>query len=161
MQLRQRLLIATLLALGLLIGPGSSVTAHAKYKGHSQTPTELRGTWYQYQGHHKWTKIKITKYKVIYNGKALYSTKKKGSQRLFVKKYKKGNGGVNYLLNGKYKYGYQTMGNFWLSKKKVHGKRIMKSYYNMGYFQAYTRTKLAHNYSYQYDGADYMNKIGR
>jgi len=159
---RRQLLWMTLLGvLGLILGTSMTMTASAKYAGHSATPTELRGTWYQYQGHHKWEKIVITKHAFKINGKTLYTPYKKSWHKLYVLHEKKGCGGSNYVLNGKFKYGYQNLGTFWLSARKVKGHRVMKSYYNMKYFSVYTHQKLKHNYSYEYKGSQYMNQIGR
>jgi len=168
---RRQLLWMTLLGvLGLILGTSMTMTASAKYAGHSATPTELRGTWYQYQGHHKWEKIVITKHAFKLNGKTLYTPYKKSWHKLYVKRSKKGQGagyglkgygGTNYIFNGKFKSDYQYLGSFWLSSKKIKGHRVMKSYFNMGYFSVYTHQKLKHNYSYEYKGRQYMNQIGR
>ncbi|ETY74092.1 hypothetical protein [Lactiplantibacillus fabifermentans] len=163
-------LVGLLVLLGLALGTSTSLTASAKYAGHSATPTELRGTWYQYRGKNKWTKMVISKQAVKYNGKTLYTPKKKSWHQLYVRKFNKGTGGskgikgyggANYIFNDKFQYDAQIMGSFWLSAQKVKGKRVMKSYYNMGYFEVYTRQKVKHNYSYQYNGSQYLNKIGR
>ncbi|QMU08763.1 hypothetical protein H3M12_03640 [Levilactobacillus suantsaii] len=165
--------------LGLMLGIGAisvglglsgAQPASAKYQGHATTPTELRGTWYQYFGHHRWQALKITKHAVSMNGKRLYATNKHGWRKLHVLRLKKGQGaesgykgygGTNYNLNSLAKYDYQTLGNVWLSHKRVHGKRTLGIYYNMGGFQVWTKQKLAHNYSYTYKGKQYLNRIGR
>jgi len=170
LHLPKQLMALALLTGGLLLGATGTVTASAKYQGHSATPTELRGTWYQYQGKHKWLKVKITKHAFNWNNQLRYTPQKKSWHQLYVKRYKKnqdaygglkGYGGTNYIFNGKFKYEYQHLGAFWLSKQRVKGQRVMKSYYNMFDFKVYTKKKIAHNYSYQYKGKQYMNRIGR
>ncbi|RMC41324.1 hypothetical protein F5ESL0233_03085 [Lactobacillus sp. ESL0233] len=136
-----------------------SSTVQAKYVGHNATPTELRGNWYAYKGHNKWTHIKITKHAFIYDGKVSCSLNKKGTQKLHVMRYKQ-NGRPYYDMN-KSNYHYQEIGSFWLSRSKVQGRRVMKSYYNMGYFTVYTRNKIKHDYSYEVKGAGYMQQIGK
>lgn len=150
------------LVIGLSICAGMVVlgipsTAHAKYVGHYATPTEIRGTWYQYKGKNKFNVIKITKHSFYYKGKLLYSSKKSGANKLFVKEYTKNSGdtfgirgsGISYILNGHYQYDYQTIGQFWLSKSKVAGHRVLKNYHQMGQYNVFTRTKVKHNYSYE------------
>ncbi|MEO3411101.1 hypothetical protein ABGN28_12800, partial [Levilactobacillus brevis] len=64
---------------GLIFGSLMYTNASAKYVGHHATPTELRGTWYQYRGKNKLFVIKITKNNVYVNSKLTYSTKKSGA----------------------------------------------------------------------------------
>ena len=145
---------------------GIPSTAHAKYVGHYATPTEIRGTWYQYTGENKFFVVKITKHAIYDSGKILYSTSKTGYRRLFVKKYTKNSGdsfgirgsGTSYILNGHYKYDYQTVGQYWLSKTKVAGHRVLKNYHQMGNYNVFTRTKVKHNYCYENDS---LKGIGR
>lgn len=167
----QRYLWMTLLTgLSVSVGLSFSAPASAKYVNHSTTPTELRGTWYQYQGHHRWNKIVIKKHAFKLNGKTLYTPKKKSWHKLYILHHKKGQeafgdlkgyGGTNYTFNGKFQADYQQLGNFWLSTRKIKGRRVMKSYYLMGDFSVYTRQKLQHNYNYHYSGKQFLNKIGR
>lgn len=137
-----------------LVVLGIPSTAHAKYVGHYATPTEIRGTWYQYRGSNKFYVVRITKHAVYYHGVLLYSSTKSGANRLFVKKLSKkvttGFGTV-YLLNGHYKYETQTVGEFWLSRSKVSGHRVLKNYHQMWAYNVFTRTKVKHNYSYEKD----------
>ncbi|MCP9615575.1 hypothetical protein [Levilactobacillus brevis] len=137
--------------LGVCIGLslfGVPSTAHAKYVGHYSTPTEIRGTWYQYRGKNKFNVIKISKHSFYYKGKLLYSSKKSGANKLYVEADKSSSNSV-YLLNGHYKYEYQTFGSFWLSKSKVAGHRVLKNYHQMGQYNVFTRNKVKHNYSYE------------
>ncbi|MDF7639371.1 hypothetical protein PT285_08165 [Lactobacillus sp. ESL0791] len=140
------------------IGITTPLPAQAKYMGHSATPTELRGNWYRYEGNNKWQHFKITKHSCILNGKVLCSLNKKGAKKLHVMQYKQ-NGKAYYDLN-KFSYHYQEIGSFWLSQRKIHGRRVMKSYYNMGYFSVYTRSKIKHDYSYEVKG-DFNKYLGR
>lgn len=155
-----------------IVGGTTITNAHAKYVGHNATPTEIRGTWYRYNGNNKWDSYKISKRSVKYNGKVIFSTSGKGSQKLHVKRYLKGKnygthqykniyGGTNYDLNSLAKYDYQKLGSFWLSHKKINGKRTLRFYLHQGVFNVLTKDKLKHNYTYQYNGANYMNQIGR
>lgn len=163
------LMAGTLLA-SVSLGLSLPQTASAKYKGHTTTPTEIRGTWHQYTSHHQWETLKITKHAVRLDGQTLYTPKKKGWHKLHVQRMKKGQGkaaglkgygGTNYVLNSLAKTESQTLGNVWLSHKRVHGKRTLGIYYNGGNFQVWTKQKLAHHYSYTYRGSQYLNKIGR
>jgi hypothetical protein len=150
--------LATILTF-IVTGTIFASTVQAKYVGHDATPTELRGNWYIYGGHNKWSHIKITKHAYTYNGKTLCSLGKKGPRKLHVMRYKQ-NGRPYYDMN-KYNYHYQEIGAFWLSRSKAQGRRVMKSYYNMGFFNVYTRNKIKHDYSYQTKGADYLRQLGK
>jgi len=155
-----------LVCAGLTVGGFTYINANAKYVGHNSTPTELRGTWYRYEGHNKWDTYKITKKSVKYNGHLLYSTGKDGSKKLFIKKYTKHSGdtfgirgnGTSYNLNGHFKYDYQTTGQYWLSHQKVSGHRVLKNYHQMGQYNVFTKNKVKHNYSYHKDS---FKDIGR
>ncbi|MDH5106215.1 hypothetical protein OQI89_10165 [Lentilactobacillus diolivorans] len=153
-------LFVTLILTGTLLGIIAANPVQAKYTGHFTTPTEVRGNWYQYEGHHKWEHLKITRHAVSINGKVLYTPRRNGVHQLYITKYKKGYGGVNYTFNHHIKYHYQSLGSFWLSQRKIHGKRVLENYYNMSWFSVYTRNKSTHDYSYQYKG-NYLKKIGR
>lgn len=74
--------------MGIYLGLASS-TVNAKYVGHYATPTEIRGTWYQYQGKNKFTVFKITKHAVYCGGELLYSSGKSGANKLFIKRLSK------------------------------------------------------------------------
>jgi len=142
-----------LVCAGLTVGGFTYINANAKYVGHNSTPTELRGTLYKYNGHNKWDTYKITKKSVMYNGHLLYSTGKGGSKKLFIK-----HSGDTYMLNGHFKYDYQTTGTYWLSHQKVNGHRVLKNYHLMGQYNVFTKNKLKHNYSYHKDS---LKDIGR
>ena len=158
MKLKKTLVILASILILVATGLVFSSKVEAKYVGHNATPTELRGTWYEYKGHNKWNHIKITKHAFIQNGQVLCSLNKKGYKKLHVTRYKQ-NGRPYYVLN-KFNYHYQEVGSFWLSKRKIYGKRVMKSYYNMGYFSVYTRNKIKHDYSYQTKG-NYKKQLGK
>lgn len=155
-----------LISAGIFIGGATYTTANAKYVGHNATPTEIRGTWYQYSGNNKFYVVKIAKHNVYSNGKLLYSTKNKGYNKLYVKKYTKHSGdswgirgnGTSYILNGHYKYDYQTTGQYWLSHQKVSGHRVLKNYHQMGQYNVFTKNKVKYNYSYHKDS---FKDIGR
>lgn len=143
----------------VIIGSANLTKVQAKYVGHNDTPTELRGNWYQYEGNNKWTHVKITKHAYIINGKTICGSNKKGVKKLYVTQSQE-QGGKVYNFN-KFKFHYQEVGVNWLSKRKIHGKRVMKSYYNMGYFQVYTRNKLKHKYNYEVNGSKYLKQLGK
>lgn len=149
-----------LVCAGLTVGGFTYTNASAKYVGRNSTPTELRGTWYRYEGHNKWDTYKITKKSVKYNGYLLYSTSKGGSNKLFIKPLNKkvtGGSGVSYILNGHFKND-DTFGEFWLSHQKVNGHRVLKNYHLMGQYNVFTKNKVKHNYSYHKDS---FKDIGR
>lgn len=150
---------------GLTVGGFTYTNANAKYVGHNSTPTELRGTWYRYNGHNKWDTYKVGKKSVKYNGKTIFSSSMKGYKKLDVKKYEKGKkygyGGVNYELNSLAKDDVHSLGTFWLSHKKVNGKRTLRFYLHQGVFNVLTKDKIKHNYTYVYNGQNYLRQIGR
>lgn len=135
----------------------------ASYVNHQTTPTELRGTWYQYAGKNKWNKTIVNKHSVeiiIYD-----SSSKKYHRGGFILKHH--NLDVTFYNSKKHVYSFyvgechaNSSSEYWLSKQKVHGKRVMKSYYNSGCFDVYTKNKIKHNYNYVYDKSDYISKIG-
>ncbi|WP_181401250.1 hypothetical protein [Apilactobacillus micheneri] len=137
-------------------------SVHAQYKGHHETPTELRGNWYQWDSYnHKFDKLTFNKYSVYENGKLIYGNhnhKANNHLYMYIDKLKKGYGGVNYGFNDKVTMGDPT--GYWLSHKKVNGKRVLESYTNTGGFMVYTRQKVHHNYSFT-DNNNTYQKIGR
>jgi len=149
----------------LTIGGFTYTNASAKYVGNHAIPTELRGTWYHYEGSNKWTTYKLTKNRFKYNWKTLYSLSGKGYRKLSVKKYPKGKkygyGGTNYVLNSLAKNDVESLGTFWLSHKKVNGKRTLRFYLHQGVFNVFTKDKIKHNYTYVYNGQNYLGQIGK
>ncbi|UQS84798.1 hypothetical protein MOO46_06010 [Apilactobacillus apisilvae] len=161
-----KLNISILFALLLFFGINVN-SAQAKYKGHHQTPTELRGNWYAWNKHtKKFDHMHIYKYSVYFNQKRLYA--KNNKSYMYVIKHKKGSskygkqhgfGGTNYTF-----YRSFTMGDakaYWLSHRKIHGRRVLKTYKDSLGFNIYNRTKIKHDYSYNYTEYNYMSKIGR
>ncbi|TPR40451.1 hypothetical protein [Apilactobacillus micheneri] len=139
-------------ALTLFIGLNNN-SANAQYKGHHETPTELRGTWYSWDKYnHKFYKMRITKYSAgpINN----HNHKNHNYYYLYVSKASKGYGGINYDLNSKVSSGVAGASDgsaTWLSHKKVHGKRVLMNYERMGYFSVMTRQRIKHDYSFTYN----------
>ena len=155
------ILVLGLVCSGLFFGSLTYTNASAKYVGHHAIPTELRGTWYQYRGKNKFFVIKITKNNVYVNSKLTYSTKKIGANKVFIQSLSKKvthGSGISYILNGHYKYEYQTFGEFWLSKEKVSNRRVLKNYHHMDHYNVFTKNKVKHNYSYHKDS---FKDIGR
>lgn len=121
---------------------------HAKYKGHYETPTELRGNWYQWVGDDvdQFDHYKINKHSVYLNGYLLYSKHhhKNDTYYMYIKNYKK-LGHNTYDFSSKYKE-HQSF--YWLSRKSIKGMRVLKNYNNSGDIRVYTRQKIHHDYSY-------------
>ncbi|TPR13218.1 hypothetical protein [Apilactobacillus timberlakei] len=136
----------------------NSQNIHASYSGHHTIPSELRGNWYQWNKYnHKLDHYRFNKYSVYQNGKLMLGKyKSKNNGLLYINKLGKKSKVYNFV--GKADFGDGL--NYWLSHKKVHGRRVMKLYVNQGYFSVFTRQKLHHDYSYQYNGMDYNKKIG-
>ncbi|WEV70951.1 hypothetical protein OZY43_00480 [Lactobacillus sp. ESL0785] len=159
----KKIIIALSTAFLMIVLAKTPTTVHAKYVGLYATPTELRGNWYQYvdngYGTYKLNHWHIFKHAIKLNGKTLISSQKHGTKKLYVTLWHE-KGGIVYSFN-KANYHYQDLGEFWLSKRKIHGRRVMKSYYNMGYFEVYTRAKLRHNYCYEVKGSTYLKKLGQ
>lgn len=161
-----RLNISILFALLLFFSAGVNLV-HAKYKGHHQTPTELRGNWYAWDKHKKkFNHMHIYKYSIYLNQKKLYV--KHHKSYMYVIRHKKGSsrygnqhgfGGTNYTFRKSF-----TMGDakaYWLSRRKVNGRRVLKTYKNSLGFNIYNRKKVKHDYAYNYTKYNYMSKIGR
>ncbi|WP_181401249.1 hypothetical protein [Apilactobacillus micheneri] len=124
-------------ALTLFVGLNNS-SAHAKYMGHYQMPTELRGTWYFKEGGMFWQKAKITKNR-YYQHKGttgpdveniVGKTKEPGNngEPIYVQKFNthgdKFIDGPAYTLT---KGDSKRFSFYWLSRKRTHGKRILRS----------------------------------
>ncbi|TPR19573.1 hypothetical protein DY138_02710 [Apilactobacillus timberlakei] len=135
----------------------SNRTTYAKYKGHYETPTELRGNWYEsgqnnygdWQTYHMY----IGKKAVYQDGMKLYDVhnhKMNNAYMLYVQKINKKDmdfAGNTYVLNGKL-VPYKTESPYvWLSKKRIHGKRVLKSYTLMNGIETWTRSKIKKDYS--------------
>ncbi|WP_251954363.1 hypothetical protein [Levilactobacillus brevis] len=151
-----KIMVMLLVPLGFITTVG--VTAQAKAQS---TPKSIRGTWYQHRGKNKFFVIKITKNNVYVNSKLTYSTKKSGANKIFIQSLSKKvthGSGVSYILNGHYKYEYQTFGEFWLSKEKISNRRVLKNYHHMDHYNVFTKNKIKHNYSYHKDS---FKDIGR
>lgn len=144
-----------------------AVSASSRYT----TPKSLRGTWYEYNRYSKkngFFVIKIMAHKVISYGDGMknsYTPYRHGSYRLNVQYHPKGwygIGGATYTFNNGIDTAHQ-LPQFWIGKRKIHGhyRHVLKGYLQMGWFQVYLKTKVHHDYSYNYDKSDYMSKIGR
>ncbi|MCF6515908.1 hypothetical protein GSH19_07090 [Lactobacillus sp. S2-2] len=150
------LLLGTVTAFLLFIGNQST---QAKYINHNTTPTELRGTWLTYDGKHeifamtvKKNSIDLGRFKYT-NGKLKpldkinYSSKNKN---LDIKKSKKHS--YTFYKNLKTKY--------WLSNKKIGGKKTMISYYNKGNFVVWTKNFDGKSHNFKYNKSGYSKKVG-
>ncbi|TPR42522.1 hypothetical protein [Apilactobacillus micheneri] len=103
--------------------------AHAKYMGHHQTPTEIRGNWYQ------WDENKMT-HMHIYK-KSIYINGKKDKNKLDIIKHGKN----AYNL---YSYQQGDIPIYTLTHKKIHGKRAL--FTGGGSTIYWTRSKIKHTY---------------
>ncbi|WP_220752157.1 hypothetical protein [Apilactobacillus xinyiensis] len=161
--MRNKYLISFLIVFSIMLTfVGLEENASAKYVNNHTTLTELRGAWYNYAGKNKWSKIVVNKHSVnLY----MYF-----ENTLHAYSYSLKNNNLNITnLNGKKNvYSFYTgtshatsSSEYWLSRQRIHGKRVMKSYYNSGYFEVWNRNKIKHNYSYNYDKPDYISQIGK
>lgn len=133
--------------------------AEAKYINHTTTPTELRGIWYI--GRQK--AIQFYKHS-IHIGNDKLTPNRKGSNQLYVSRVKyQGNGGYTYIFQNP-KYNLTTAeslpGGYWLTNIKIGGKKVMASYFHMGYFLIYTRNKTNNDYSFTDNKSDWDHAIG-
>ncbi|WP_105956806.1 hypothetical protein [Apilactobacillus quenuiae] len=135
----------------------SNISTYAKYKGHYETPTELRGNWYEsgqnnygdWQTYHMY----IGKKAVYQDGMKLYDIndhKMNSAFMLYVQKINKKDmdfAGNTYVLNGKLVPYKDESPYVWLSKNRIHGKRVLKSYTLMNGIETWTRNKIKKDYS--------------
>lgn len=149
---KRKILLSMLVLLPMLL-LFYSKTVKASYVNRTTTPTELRGNWYSYdqssKNHKSFYKLRITKHAVNGNG---YIVSKNG------KKYKKlhvwvfdadYNGGPIYNFQKKYTPSAASLnGGYWLTNKKVHGKRVLAAYLHQDLYHIYTRDKIKHDYSF-------------
>lgn len=140
-----KLMVVVLVTIGML-GIGMKATRASANSWHHPytTPTALRGSWYQYEGNGHYLKVRITphSYKM---GTFYLSPYQSGYHKLYVTRY---NG--RYMFN-RANYHYQMTPQFWIGKRWINGRyhRVMKAYFNMGYYQVFLHKPVHHDYSYQ------------
>lgn len=105
--------------------------AYAKYMGHHQTPTEIRGNWYQ------WNNFENKMYHMNITKKAVYINGKKDKHKLDV------------VMPFKHKYNLYNFKNgdfplYTLTHKKIHGKRAL--FTGGGDVAYWTKSKVKHTY---------------
>uniref|UniRef100_UPI00403FBF12 hypothetical protein n=1 Tax=Lentilactobacillus hilgardii TaxID=1588 RepID=UPI00403FBF12 len=141
---------------GMSLGVISFASPLTVSASHYTTPKALRGTWYQY--HHSdnnYTVVSISAHKFSFvgpYGHSLYTPSRSGTHKLWVKKLV-GQGGISYSFN-RFHYDYQSLGSFWIGKRKIHGHyhNVLKSYENMGGVTVYLKQPVKHDYSYTIKG---------
>ncbi|KRN02978.1 hypothetical protein FD13_GL001294 [Levilactobacillus senmaizukei DSM 21775 = NBRC 103853] len=116
-------------------------------------PKSIRGNFYAYQGHHKWTKLSISAHKasIKYPGEKIFKLTPKAKNKAHRLSYKKSNG--FFTLNSKNKNAASSLfpeGDMKLASRKIGKKhyKVIRGYQGGYRFDFIKGKKVAHYYSH-------------
>lgn len=166
--------IIVVIALGAVL---FAVGTIAQASSHSTIPAKLRGTWYQLSSSKRYAVIALTKHTVTgwtANNSGKRTSKKttiltssaKNYKQLYVTK-------SNAFSKSRYWYNLPNINKqipggftdglaFWTYTKKLGSKKysILGTYQRMGYVDAWSKTRIHHNFSYTANSEKAMDALG-